>query len=264
MAEKITAQMVKSLREQTGAGMMECKKALQEAGGDMDQASEIIQKAGHKKAAKKADRTAAEGIIVCKISDDKKFGVMIEINSETDFVARDENFKAFSEQLINLALSKKAKNLDELLALNLSDNQTVEQARQALIAKIGENVNIRRIECVDGDEGLVEAYLHGTKIGVLVHMVAGDETLAKDIAMHVAAMRPICVNSDEVPSDLIEREKRIAKERALESGKPEQIVDKIVEGQVQKFLNEMCLMGQNFVKDQNSTVKKPKYEAIVV
>lgn len=256
MAEKITADMVKTLRERTDAGMMECKKALQESNGDMEKAVEIIAKAGHRKADKKADRTAAEGIVVCKLSADGKEGVMVEINCETDFVARDENFKQFSDKVGELALNHKVASLDELKALSYADGLTVEEARKALIAKIGENINLRRVQAASTSAGRIGAYSHGTKIGVLVVMEGGSVELAKDMAMHVAASRPQCVHVNEVPADIVEKETRIATERAAASGKPAAILEKIVSGQVQKYLNEICLMGQAFVKDLDQTVEK--------
>jgi elongation factor Ts len=256
MAATITAELVKKLREQTGAGMMECKRVLVETNGDLEKASEIIAKAGHRKAEKKADRTAAEGMVSCKLSSDGKQGVIVEINCETDFVARDEGFKQFCNQVGDLALSQKVATLEELKALSYRDGLTVEEARQGLVSKIGENINIRRIQFASTDTGLIGGYSHGSKIGVLVLLEGGNATFAKELAMHIAASRPQCIHAKEVPAELVERETRIATERAQESGKPEAIIEKMVSGQVQKYLNEICLMGQPFVKDLDQTVEK--------
>ncbi|MDP1604713.1 MAG: translation elongation factor Ts [Legionella sp.] len=251
----ISAALVMKLRERTGAGMMECKKFLVEANGDMELAIHAMRKAGQAKADKKADRIAAEGVIVIARSTDGRCAVMIEINSETDFVARDENFTGFADKVAATALNDKA--INDVAALSnatlMGTTHTVEEARQQLVAKIGENIKLRRMERVICD-GVVGSYLHGSRIGVVVALKNGDEQLAKDIAMHVAATRPMVVNRDQVSAEAIENERDIFTAQARESGKPQEIIDKMIEGRINKFIDEVSLLGQPFVKDPNIKV----------
>lgn len=255
MSTNISAALVMKLRERTGAGMMECKKFLIATQGDIELAISEMRKAGQAKADKKADRIAAEGVVIIARSTDGRSAVMIEINSETDFVARDENFTSFAERVANTALQHA--NIQDVDALSnaelMGTTQTVEQARQELVAKIGENIKIRRIERVAGDS-VVGAYLHGSRIGVVVALKSGDEALAKDIAMHVAASRPLVISRDQVPADAIETERDIFNAQARESGKPQDIIDKMIEGRINKFIDEVSLLGQPFVKDPNKKV----------
>ncbi len=250
----ITASMVKELRERTGAGMMECKKALVETNGDIDAAIEFLRKSGQAKADKKAGRTAAEGRVVIKTSDDGKLAAMVEINCETDFVANDDNFTRFAEAVAQQILEKRPATLDELLALPL-DGDSVEEVRRELVAKIGENITVRRFEMLEVS-GVLGQYLHGNRIGVLVDLEGGTPELAKDIAMHIAASKPVCVSADEVDPALIEKEREIFKAQAEESGKPAEIVEKMVTGRINKFLKEITLLGQPFVKNPDETVEK--------
>jgi elongation factor Ts len=254
----ITASLVKELRERTGSGMMECKKALVETGGDIEAAIELMRKSGQAKAAKKAGRTAAEGIIVIKFSADGRTAAMVEVNCETDFVAKDDNFNSFADAVGERALISNATTVAELLEepLHEGEDVTVNTAREALIAKIGENMNVRRFVRLSTDNGLLVSYRHGVRIGVVVEIEGGDENLGKDIAMHVAASNPVCVSADDVSPELLAKEREIFKAQALESGKPENIVDKIVEGRVRKYLSEITLLGQSFVKDPDITVEK--------
>lgn len=252
---EITASMVKELRERSGAGMMECKKALVEANGDPDAAFDILRKAGAAKAAKKAARIAAEGAIVLK--QDGARAVLVEVNSETDFVAKDENFRRFAEAVGETVLKLAPPDVEALMNLPLAGaSATVEAARAELVGKIGENISVRRFVAVTTDGGRLGAYMHGRKIGVLVDVRGGDEALAKDVAMHVAASRPVCVSEDHVPGDLVAKEKEIYTAQAAESGKPPNIVEKMVEGKLRKYLSEVSLVGQPFVKDPDTTVGK--------
>jgi len=246
----ITADMVKQLRERTAAGMMDCKKALTESGGDIEKAIEAMRTSGLVKAAKKAGRVAAEGVILVKA--EGSTAVMIELNSETDFVARDANFVAFGQKLIDVALSSGADSVETLNAAAF-DGATVDEARNALVAKIGENIQIRRIARLS-DVPVIGAYLHGSRIGVLVAMQGGDAELAKDVAMHVAACRPDYVTPDQVSADVVEKERSIQIELAINSGKPKEIAEKMVEGRMKKFTHEVSLTGQQFVKDPSITV----------
>jgi elongation factor Ts len=254
----ITASLVKELRERTGSGMMECKKALVETNGDIEAAIENMRKSGQAKAAKKAGRTAADGLIVIKFSDDGKKAAMVEVNCETDFVAKDDNFSSFADAVAERALNSEADSVEALLNEPLHDGEetTINTAREALIVKIGENMNVRRFERFETENGLLASYRHGVRIGVVVELEGGDEALGKDIAMHVAATNPLCVSADDVPEETLNKERDIFKAQALESGKPENIVDKIVDGRVRKFLSEITLMGQPFVKDPDTTVEK--------
>lgn len=245
MAE-VTASMVKELRERTGAGMMECKKALVEANGDIDLAIDNMRKSGQAKAAKKAGRVAAEGVIISKISADKKSGIILEINCETDFVAKDAGFIAFSEKVATAALND---HITDLAALQAK----FEEERTALVAKIGENIGIRRVQAIAGD--VVGSYQHGARIGVLVAANSGcDEELVKHIAMHIAASKPEYVSPSDVPADVVEHERNIQIDIAMQSGKPREIAEKMVEGRMRKFTGEVSLTGQPFVMDPSKTV----------
>ena len=250
----ISASLVMQLRERTGAGMMECKKFLVATNGDIEAAIIEMRKAGQAKADKKADRVAAEGVIVIARSVDGRRAVMLEINSETDFVARDENFTNFASTVADAALNSSATTIEELSAMSLSSGATVEQARQELVAKIGENIKLRRLERMHCDTGVVGCYLHGSRIGVMAALKSGDEELAKDIAMHVAASKPIVVSKDQVSTDAIENEREIFTAQAKESGKPQEIIDKMIEGRINKFIDEVSLLGQPFVKNPDTKV----------
>ncbi|ERH46338.1 endo-1,4-D-glucanase [Legionella pneumophila str. Leg01/53] len=249
----ISAALVMQLRERTGAGMMECKKFLIATNGDIEQAIIEMRKAGQAKADKKADRVAAEGIIVIARSSDERTAVMLEINSETDFVARDENFTNFANAVADAALTNLPKNIEDLSNQALSSGTTVEQARQELVAKIGENIKLRRLERMHCD-GVIGYYLHGSRIGVMVALKNGSEALAKDIAMHVAASKPMVVSRDQVPAEAIENEREIFTAQAKESGKPQEIIDKMIDGRINKFIDEVSLLGQPYVKDPNIKV----------
>ncbi len=250
----ITAALVKELRERTGSGMMECKKALVETNGDLDAAIEMMRKSGQAKAAKKAGRTAAEGVIVIKQGDGK--AALVEVNCETDFVAKDENFSGFADAVAELALNGDAGSIEELSAASMANGSTVNEAREALIAKLGENMNVRRFERLNAGGGNMYSYSHGVRIGVVVELEGGDETLGKDLAMHIAASNPVCVSSEQVPQEMLDKERDIFKAQALESGKPENIVEKMIEGRMRKYLGEITLLGQPFVKDPDQTVEK--------
>ncbi|WP_295461133.1 translation elongation factor Ts [uncultured Thiodictyon sp.] len=254
----ITAATVKELRERTGAGMMECKKALVETGGDIEAAIDAMRKSGQAKAAKKSGRIAAEGAVVIEVTDDGKHGVMVEINSETDFVAKDANFGAFAAAVAKTALASSAADAAALVEQPLADDPatTVNAARETLITKVGENVQVRRLVRFDGVEGVLYSYRHGLRIGVVLELVGGDAVLGHDLAMHIAASNPVCLSADEVPAEQLEREREIFRAQALESGKPANIVDKMIEGRIRKFMEEVTLLGQPFVKDPEQTVEK--------
>jgi elongation factor Ts len=257
MVMAVTAALVKELRERTGAGMMECKKALTESGGDIEAAIEAMRKSGQAKAAKKAGRIAAEGVVVVKIAADGKRGVVLEVNSETDFVAKDAGFQAFAEAAAEQALASDVADVEGLAQQPMPGTDgTVDQAREALIAKIGENVQLRRLVRFDRVSGALRAYRHGVRIGVVVDLEGGDEQLGKDIAMHIAASNPMCVDASQVPPEALEKEKDIFRAQALQSGKPEAIVEKMIDGRVRKYLEEVTLLGQPFVKDPEQTVEK--------
>lgn len=252
----ITAALVKELRERTGAGMMECKKALVETDGDLDAAIELMRKSGAAKADKKAGRVAAEGKIEIASSDDGATVALVEINSETDFAAKDDNFLTFAKAVANCALANEAADAEALSGMTMESGETVEDARKALIAKIGENMTVRRCTIIKRQGDSLGIYSHGARIGVIVDLKGGDEELAKDIAMHIAASKPVCVSQDDVPADLVEKEKEIFAAQAAESGKPADIIEKMVTGRIKKFLNEQCLYGQPFVKDPDQNVEK--------
>ncbi len=250
----ISAALVKELRERTSAGMMDCKKALQETEGDIDAAAEVLRKKGQAKADKRAGRVAAEGVVIAAISDDSHYGVIAEVNTETDFVAREENFVEFCKNLLAAALEAKVDSIDSLCSLPMPNGQTVDEVRKGLIAKIGENINIRRFKAISS-QGQVSAYIHGGRIGVLVDLQGGDGDLGRDIAMHVAASAPLVVRPEQVDEALVEKEKEIFKAQALASGKPAEIVEKMIGGRIKKYLAEVSLYGQAFVKDPASTVE---------
>jgi len=250
----ITASLVKELRERTGSGMMECKKALVETDGDIEAAAELMRKSGAAKADKKAGRVAADGAIKVSVSADGKSAVILEINSETDFVAKDDNFQAFAEEVLAAVAQQKPASVEELSAMTLSSGQTVEEARQALIAKVGENIQVRRFEIVESSASIA-SYLHGARIGVLVDSSASND-LARDIAMHIAAVNPQFVDQDSIPAEFVEKEKAILIAQAESSGKPPEIIEKMIQGRLNKFLAEVSLLGQPFVKDPDQTVAK--------
>jgi elongation factor Ts len=249
----ISASMVKELRERTGAGMMECKKALVESGGDIDSAVELLRKSGQAKADKKSGRVAADGGVV--ISTDGLKAAMVEINSETDFVAKDDNFINFATAVGAVVLAGDASDVEALSASSLDDGRTIEAARTELVTKVGENISVRRFARIEAADHL-GSYAHGARIGAMVSLQGGDEELARDIAMHIAATNPICIDEDGVPADTLERERRIFAEQAAESGKPADIVEKMVSGRVAKYLKDITLVGQPFVKDPDTTVGK--------
>lgn len=256
----VTAALVKELRERTGLGMMECKKALVEAGADIEKAIDDLRKSGQAKAAKKADRTAAEGAIAVAVSEDGKKAVMVEINSETDFVARDENFLAFANTVAQTALAAGESDAAKIAALTTTQGNTVEVARQELVQKIGENIQVRRGALLASDS-VIGAYVHGGKIGVLVALNGGDVVLGKDVAMHVAAVAPMVVSGDQVPTEVLEKEKEIIRAQPDMAGKPEEIVEKMLGGRINKFLKEVSLLDQPFVKNPDTTVGKLVKEA---
>ncbi|MBO1519755.1 translation elongation factor Ts [Oceanisphaera pacifica] len=246
----VTAAMVKELRERTGAGMMDCKKALTAANGDIELAIEDMRKSGQAKAAKKAGRIAAEGVILMRQSGNT--AVIVELNSETDFVAKDAGFRAFGEKVADIALANKINDLDALKAAEYENGENVETTLINLIAKIGENMSLRRVEFVEGDN--LTTYLHGTRIGVIANLKGGDEEVAKDIAMHIAASNPQFVKPEDVSADVVAKERQIQVDIAVNSGKPQEIAEKMVEGRMKKFTGEISLTGQPFVKDPSITV----------
>jgi elongation factor Ts len=251
----ITAALVKELRERTGAGMMECKKALVETDGDIEIAIEHMRKTGLAKADKKSGRIAADGLIAVKVSDDGKQAVMVEVNCETDFVTKGDDFKNFCDEVAQVTLATQPADLDALLALTMSGGESVADTCKRLIAKIGENMSVRRFQLFNTD-GLVASYLHGARIGVMVDMSGGNVELARDIAMHIAASKPTAVSAADVDPLLIEKEKEIFTAQAAESGKSAEIIEKMIGGRIQKYLNEITLVGQPFVKDPDTTVEK--------
>jgi elongation factor Ts len=250
---QVTAAMVKELRERSGAAMMDCKKALVETDGDIDGAIDHMRKSGAAKDAKKAGRIAADGAIVIQVGDDS--AVIVEINSETDFVAKDENFTTFASHVATSILQNKPADVDELADIQLADQSgTIENNRQLLSAKVGEKISIRRFTMVDTGSNILAQYLHGNRIGVLVALQGGDEALAKDIAMHIAASNPVCIGEEDVPAGLIEKEREVQIAQAEQSGKPAEIIEKMVTGRIRKFVSEITLTGQSFVKDPDKTV----------
>lgn len=257
MSITISAGMVKELRERTSSGMMECKKALVEANGDMELAIENMRKAGLAKADKKSGRIAAEGIIGVKVSDDGKAVAIVDINCETDFVAKADDFVNFVNSVsVALLNAEGIETEEQLLAMPLEGGVTVDEMRRGLISKLGENITVRRFEKFKTTEGGTACYLHGNKIGVIVELAMADQELGKDVAMHIAASKPVCVSEDQVPTESIEKEKEIflAQQEEKIKGKPVDIVEKMIAGRVSKFLGEVTLLGQPFIKDDKKTV----------
>jgi len=250
---EITAGMVKQLRDKTDAPMMECKKALAEAGGEMERAEEILRIKLGNRASKAASRVTAEGVVAVHIAPDGKSGALVEVNCETDFVAKNAEFLEFSAALAALVTSQLPGDVEALSRLPLK-GAPVEEARKALVGKIGENVTVRRVARMTA-QGRLASYIHGgAKIGVLVDVVGGDEALARDLAMHIAASKPVALSASEVPAEVVQKERSIASAKAAESGKPPNIVEKMIEGAVQKYLKEVTLLGQPFVKDDKQSV----------
>jgi elongation factor Ts len=251
----VTAESVRTLRERTGAGMMECKKALVETSGDLDAAAELMRKQGLAKADKKASRIAAEGVIVIERASDGHVAAMVEINCETDFVAREQDFRNFAADVVRLTLQHKPVNVEALLASELAAGESVDARRRALVAKIGENISVRRSTVLE-NKGPLGAYLHGTRIGVLVALEGGTPQLAHDLAMHIAASNPRYINVAEVPAEIVAKEREILGEAAKNEGKSPEIVAKMIEGRLRKSLNEITLLGQPFVKDPDQSIEK--------
>jgi elongation factor Ts len=253
----VTAEAVKALRERTGAGMMECKKALVEANGDLEAAAEAMRKSGLAKADKKAGRIAAEGVVAIERAADGRAAAIVEVNSETDFVAREKDFQGFAAEVARAALAARPADLDALLATRLASGQSVEEARRALIARIGENIGVRRFEVVTSP-GQLATYLHGSRIGTLVVLEGGDDTLGRDLAMHVAAINPQYLSADDVPADQVARERDILVAQAAGDpklqGKPAEVLAKASEGKLRKYLGEITLLGQPFVRDDKQSV----------
>lgn len=251
----VTANMVKELRELTGLGMMECKKALTETNGDMKAAEDLLRIKSGAKASKAAGRIAAEGVIGVFISADGKHGALVEVNCETDFVAKNDDFISFAKNLAELIATKDLTDISALSDASLPQGETVEATRKALVMKLGENISIRRCGR-HATQNRLASYLHGTKIGVMIDYEGGDETLGKDLAMHIAASKPICVSKEQVSSELLEHERQIFTAQAAESGKPTNIIEKMVDGRIAKYLAEVTLLGQPFVKDPEQTIEK--------
>ena len=251
---EITAQLVKELRTRTGVGMMECKRALSECGGDIDAAIQHLRTSGQMKADKKSARTAAEGSLALAKSGDGSRALLLELNSETDFVAKDEGFLAFAQTCAETALSSGTDDVEALMNQTV-DGGTLEETRRELVARLGENIQARRLQGLDADGASIACYLHGRRIGVLVAF-DGEPELGRDLAMHIAASRPVCVSEDEVPEDLLEKEREVLTAQAQESGKPPEIIEKMIAGRLRKYLSEITLLGQPFVKDPDVTVGK--------
>ncbi|MFT3905506.1 MAG: translation elongation factor Ts [Steroidobacteraceae bacterium] len=255
----VTAEAVRQLRERTGAGMMECKKALVETSGDLDAAAELMRKSGLAKADKKATRVAAEGVIVVEVAADGHQAVLVEVNCETDFVAREADFRGFAAEVARQALALGSDDVNAVLAARLASGESVDERRRALVAKIGENISVRRVLGVKSS-GQLGAYLHGTRIGTLVAIEGGNAELARDLAMHVAASNPRFLSSADVPADELARERDVASEQAKSDpknqGKPEQVLARIIDGKVQKVFGEQTLLTQLFVKDDKQTIEK--------
>lgn len=252
----ISAAMVKELRERSGAGMMECKKALVETDGDIEAAIELMRKSGQAKADKKAGRVAAEGLISVKVTADAKAVAIAEVNCETDFVTKESDFMAFVDNVGARVLSDNPDSVEALSAMAVTDGgKTIDETRQELISKIGENMTVRRFERFDA-AGSISSYKHGVRIAVIVDLENGDDELGKDIAMHIAASRPSCISEADVDQALLDKEREIFSAQALESGKPANIVEKMVEGRIKKYLKEITLMGQPFVKDPDQTIEQ--------
>lgn len=251
----VTASMVKELREMTGAGMMDCKKALAETDGNIEEAVEFLRKKGMAGADKKAGRIAAEGVIAIAISDDKKKAAIVEVNCETDFVAKGDEFKGFADEIAQIVLNTGINDIDELMKQTMANGKSIDETRREMIAKIGENMAVRRLEIVETD-GQIGKYQHGEKIGVVVAMNGGDDELVRDVAMHVAAVNPSAISADDVDQAVLEKERNFQIEQAQSSGKPMEIIEKMIEGRMRKYLQEITLLGQSFVKDPDQSVEK--------
>ena len=251
----VTAESVRQLRERTGAGMMECKKALVETGGDLDTAAEYLRKQGLAKADKKAERDAAEGVIVVERSSDGRAAAMVEINCETDFVAREQDFRNFASDLARLTLAGRLVDVSALLAAELAAGESVDARRRALVAKIGENISVRRCVVLESN-GVLGAYAHGSRIGALVAVEGGSAALAHDLAMHVAASNPRYISVAQVPAEVVAKEREILTEQSGKEGKSPEILAKMVEGRLRKALNEIVLLGQPFIKDPDQNIEK--------
>jgi elongation factor Ts len=251
----ITASMVKELRQTTGAGMMDCKKALSETDGDMEAAIEFLRKKGMAGADKKAGRVAAEGIIAVAVSDDKKSGIIAEVNCETDFVAKGDEFKAFANEIAALALAADTTDVETIMGLTMASGKSIDVTRREMVARIGENMALRFAQKIESD-GVIGSYQHGEKIGVAVALTAGDETLARDIAMHIAAVNPAAISEADVDPEMVAKERAFQIDQAKESGKPMEIIEKMIVGRMRKYLAEITLLGQSFVKNPDITVEK--------
>jgi elongation factor Ts len=257
----VTSEMVKQLRDKTGAGMMDCKKALDEANGDMEKAIEILRKKGAATAAKRADKAANEGIIVAKVSDDAKRGIMVEVNCETDFVARGDDFVSFTKSVADIVFANSPADVNTLLTMPHPNGKTVADALNDLVAKIGERTEIRRFTSMNAADGFVESYTHmGSKIAVMVELAAeftsGNKTLARDIAMQVAAMSPLVVAREQISKELVDKELEIYRQQAKNEGKPDHIADKIANGRLEKYYQEVVLLEQSFIKDAGKMIKE--------
>ncbi len=263
----VTAALVKELRERTGAGMMDCKKVLTETDGDLEKASELLRERGIAKAAKKSGRVAAEGMVEAYISEDGKVGAIVEVNSETDFVAKNQEFRTFVMDIAKQVVKNNPKTVEDLLQepAIFEEGKTVNEALIGKIATIGENISIRRFARFETTDGLIEKYIHGDgKIAVLVNMTSGNKELAKDVCMQIAAARPEFVSREQVPAERLEKEKEILKAQTMNEGKPEAIAEKIVMGRINKFYEEICLVDQEFVKDPSQKVSNILKDAKVV
>jgi elongation factor Ts len=254
MAE-ITASLVKELRELTGLGMMECKKALTESNGDLKAAEDLLRIRSGAKASKAAGRVAAEGVVATYVNAQGNLGVMVEVNCETDFVGKNEDFVSFAKMAAECAANSQVADVEALGQCKTSSGEVLEESRKALVMKLGENVTIRRFARFNA-KGRLSQYLHGAKIGVMIDVEGGDDALGKDLAMHIAASKPICVSKDEVPAEILTKEREIYTAQAAESGKPADIIAKMVDGRIAKYLAEVTLMGQPFVKDPDQTIEK--------
>lgn len=251
----VTASMVKELREATGAGMMDCKKALAETDGKMEEAIEFLRKKGMAGADKKAGRTAAEGVIAIAVSDDKTKAAIVEVNCETDFVAKGDDFKAFADEIAAIVLATGTIDVDALMNEKMANGQSIDEKRREMIGKIGENMAVRRVELIESN-GTIGKYQHGEKIGVVVAMKGGDDALVRDVAMHVAAANPSAISADDVDQEMLEKERKFQIEQAQDSGKPAEIIEKMIDGRMRKYLQDITLLGQAFVKDPDQTVEK--------
>jgi elongation factor Ts len=253
----ISAQDVKRLRDATGVGMMDCKKALEETDGDFDEAVDLLRKKGQKVAAKRAEKEADEGLVETKISDDQSVGIIVEINCETDFVARNDDFRSFVDTVAETILEERPEDLDALKALPYDGEATIKDELGAITGRIGEKIAIRRFDVIESDGGRLVSYVHpGSKLGVVVEVAGEDEDAARDVAMQVAALDPIAVSRDDVDEEVIERERDIAREAALNEGKPEHVIDQIVDGKVERFFEDNVLLEQAFVKDSSISVQE--------